>query len=102
MQRYDLSPANEFLYTIGMGLHHSGVEISGREYSFASGTCAIFVLFDGSNLDGLLIPHNIILQGEASSIVHLKKLLVLSFARHLNSEHSMADQQSCKVLYLVS
>ena len=37
MQRYDLSPANEYLYTIGMGLHHSGVEILGREYSFASG-----------------------------------------------------------------
>mmetsp|Transcript_41442 Transcript_41442/g.70963 ORF Transcript_41442/g.70963 Transcript_41442/m.70963 type:complete len:253 (+) Transcript_41442:150-908(+) len=34
---YDLSPANDFLYSIGMGLHHSGVEILGREYSFASG-----------------------------------------------------------------
>jgi len=34
---YDLSPANDFLYAIGMGLHHSGVEISGSEYSFASG-----------------------------------------------------------------
>ncbi|KAL7494509.1 hypothetical protein ACHAWT_003172 [Skeletonema menzelii] len=34
---YDLSPANEYLYSIGMGLHHSGVEILGKEYSFASG-----------------------------------------------------------------
>lgn len=34
---YDLSPVNEYLYSIGMGLHHSGVEILGREYSFASG-----------------------------------------------------------------
>lgn len=34
---YDLSPANDFLYSVGMGLHHSGVEILGREYSFASG-----------------------------------------------------------------
>ena len=34
---YDLSTANDFLYSIGMGLHHSGVEILGREYSFASG-----------------------------------------------------------------
>eukprot|EP00584_Thalassiosira_punctigera_P010055 CAMPEP_0172543962 /NCGR_PEP_ID=MMETSP1067-20121228/14228_1 /TAXON_ID=265564 ORGANISM="Thalassiosira punctigera, Strain Tpunct2005C2" /NCGR_SAMPLE_ID=MMETSP1067 /ASSEMBLY_ACC=CAM_ASM_000444 /LENGTH=250 /DNA_ID=CAMNT_0013330455 /DNA_START=13 /DNA_END=765 /DNA_ORIENTATION=- len=34
---YDLSPANDYLYSVGMGLHHSGVEILGKEYSFASG-----------------------------------------------------------------
>ena len=34
---YDLSPANDCLYSIGMGIHHSGVEILGKEYSFASG-----------------------------------------------------------------
>mmetsp|Transcript_33188 Transcript_33188/g.80286 ORF Transcript_33188/g.80286 Transcript_33188/m.80286 type:complete len:300 (+) Transcript_33188:18-917(+) len=34
---YDLSAANDFLYSVGMGIHHSGVEILGREYSFASG-----------------------------------------------------------------
>ena len=34
---YDLAPANEFLYPIGCGFHHSGVEILGSEYSFASG-----------------------------------------------------------------
>lgn len=35
---YDLSPANEILYPIGFGIHHSGVEINGTEYSFASGS----------------------------------------------------------------
>ena len=34
---YDLAPANDYLYPIGLGLHHSGVEIMGTEYSFASG-----------------------------------------------------------------
>lgn len=34
---YDLSPANDYLHPIGFGLHHSGVEVSGSEYSFASG-----------------------------------------------------------------
>ena len=34
---YDLSPANDCLYPLGFGLHHSGVEIMGSEYSFASG-----------------------------------------------------------------
>jgi len=33
---YDLSPSNDYLFPIGMGLHHTGVEITGREYSFAS------------------------------------------------------------------
>jgi deubiquitinase DESI2 len=33
---YDLSPANDCLYTVGMGFHHSGVEVLGTEYSFAS------------------------------------------------------------------
>lgn len=42
---YDLSPANDYLYPIGFGLHHSGVEIMGREYSFGSGGSGIF---DGS------------------------------------------------------
>ena len=34
---YDLTPANEYLYPVGFGLHHSGVEILGQEYSFAGG-----------------------------------------------------------------
>lgn len=34
---YDLSPANSYLYPVGLGLHHSGVEVFGSEYSFASG-----------------------------------------------------------------
>mmetsp|Transcript_20441 Transcript_20441/g.19660 ORF Transcript_20441/g.19660 Transcript_20441/m.19660 type:complete len:253 (-) Transcript_20441:133-891(-) len=34
---YDLAPVNEYLYPVGFGLHHSGVEILGQEYSFASG-----------------------------------------------------------------
>jgi hypothetical protein len=34
---YDLSPVNDYLYVAGLGLHHSGVEIMGSEYSFASG-----------------------------------------------------------------
>lgn len=34
---YDLSPANDYLYPIGFGLHHSGVEVMGSEYTFASG-----------------------------------------------------------------
>mmetsp|Transcript_5011 Transcript_5011/g.5805 ORF Transcript_5011/g.5805 Transcript_5011/m.5805 type:complete len:130 (+) Transcript_5011:128-517(+) len=34
---YDLSPANEYAYPIGLGVYHSGVEINGREYTFAGG-----------------------------------------------------------------
>jgi len=33
---YDLSPSNGYLFPIGMGLHHTGVEISGQEYSYGS------------------------------------------------------------------
>ena len=34
---YDLAPANDYLYPMGCGFHHSGVEIMGSEYSYASG-----------------------------------------------------------------
>ena len=34
---YDLSPANDCLYPAGFGLNHSGVEVMGSEWSFASG-----------------------------------------------------------------
>lgn len=34
---YDLSPINEFGYPIGLGVFHSGLEVSGREYTFAGG-----------------------------------------------------------------
>ena len=35
---YDLSPLNETaLSYLGVGIHHSGVEVSGTEYSFAGG-----------------------------------------------------------------
>ena len=33
---YDLSETNHYLFPVGIGLHHSGVEIAGREYSYAS------------------------------------------------------------------
>jgi len=33
---YDLSPTNDYLFPVGMGLHHSGVEVGGREYSYGS------------------------------------------------------------------
>lgn len=35
---YDLSPANSYLFPIGLGIHHSGIEITGTEYTFASGS----------------------------------------------------------------
>ena len=34
---YDLSPINEFGHPIGLGVFHSGLEVGGREYSFAGG-----------------------------------------------------------------
>ncbi|CAM9498466.1 unnamed protein product, partial [Discosporangium mesarthrocarpum] len=34
---YDLHPMNEYGYAWGMGAFHSGVEIAGREYTFAGG-----------------------------------------------------------------
>jgi hypothetical protein len=35
---YDLHDSNQYLYALGMGVFHSGVEINGTEWSF--GACA--------------------------------------------------------------
>ena len=32
---YDLAPVNELIHPVGLGLYHTGVEISGSEYTFA-------------------------------------------------------------------
>lgn len=34
---YDLSPVNEFGHAVGLGVFHSGLEVDGREYTFAGG-----------------------------------------------------------------
>ena len=39
---YDLNPVNLLLSPLGVGLYHSGVEVNGREYSFASKAGGIF------------------------------------------------------------
>ncbi|CAI2381636.1 unnamed protein product [Moneuplotes crassus] len=31
---YDLSPANKYLYSVGLGFYHTGVEVNGKEWSF--------------------------------------------------------------------
>ena len=31
---YDLAPVNQYLYGVGLGFYHTGVEINGREWSF--------------------------------------------------------------------
>ena len=90
---YDLSPANEScLYSLGLGVHHSGVEILGQEYSFASGAgifdstpkqvrsydfsfCAVCTVF--SNLFRcILYPHSygIIISARAHCILSFSKI----------------------------
>ena len=34
---YDLSPANDFLRPVALGVYHSGVEVFGSEHTFAGG-----------------------------------------------------------------
>ena len=31
---YDLTPRNKYLFPMGLGFYHSGVEVRGREYMF--------------------------------------------------------------------
>lgn len=35
---YDLNPQNDALFPLGLGAFHSGVEVHGFEYTFASGS----------------------------------------------------------------
>jgi len=34
---YDLSPVNEYIAWLGLGVYHSGLEVDGREWTFGSG-----------------------------------------------------------------
>ena len=34
---YDLHQANEYLHSVGLGAYHSGVEVGGKEWTFAGG-----------------------------------------------------------------
>ena len=34
---YDLSPINSFVYPMGLGFYHSGLEVFGKEYTFGGG-----------------------------------------------------------------
>ena len=34
---YDLHQANDYLHPLGVGAYHSGVEIGGKEWTFAGG-----------------------------------------------------------------
>ena len=34
---YDLNPINNFLYPIGLGFYHTGIQIGNTEYTFAEG-----------------------------------------------------------------
>ena len=34
LNMYNLSPMNNCLYPIGLGIHHSGIELSGSKYAF--------------------------------------------------------------------
>lgn len=55
---YDLNPVNFFLAPVGMGLHHSGVEVDGTEYSFASRGGGIFFIEPGK-ARGVRFSHQI-------------------------------------------
>lgn len=57
---YDLVPANEFLYPVGFGFHHSGVEIMGCEYSFASGA-GVFESSDPKEAPGAKYRESIVM-----------------------------------------
>uniref|UniRef100_A0A7S0NZZ1 PPPDE domain-containing protein n=1 Tax=Calcidiscus leptoporus TaxID=127549 RepID=A0A7S0NZZ1_9EUKA len=35
---YDLSPVNDYISWLGIGLYHSGLEVAGREWTFGSGS----------------------------------------------------------------
>jgi deubiquitinase DESI2 len=34
---YDLTPANDYLWELGLGVHHSGIQVHGSEWTFSSG-----------------------------------------------------------------
>eukprot|EP00252_Welwitschia_mirabilis_P026158 TRINITY_DN8446_c0_g1_i4.p1 TRINITY_DN8446_c0_g1~~TRINITY_DN8446_c0_g1_i4.p1 ORF type:complete len:240 (+),score=21.47 TRINITY_DN8446_c0_g1_i4:319-1038(+) len=43
---YDLTPLNNYLYWLGVGIHHSGIEVHGVEYAFGAHACESSGVFE--------------------------------------------------------
>ncbi|KAH1115703.1 hypothetical protein J1N35_009081 [Gossypium stocksii] len=43
---YDLTPINKFLYWLGLGVFHSGIEVYGSEYGFGAHECPTTGVFE--------------------------------------------------------
>lgn len=66
---YDLSPMNDLIYPMGIGIYHSGVVVHGSEYTF--GESGVFS-HPPQQLEGIALRESIPVAGTKSIILEKK------------------------------
>ncbi|XP_022972975.1 deSI-like protein At4g17486 [Cucurbita maxima] len=81
---YDLTPVNHYLYWIGLGIFHSGIEVHGMEYGFGAHeypTSGVFEV-EPKSCPGFIFRRSVLLGSTELSRVEFR-----SFMEHLSSEY---------------
>ncbi|KAG6579392.1 DeSI-like protein [Cucurbita argyrosperma subsp. argyrosperma] len=81
---YDLTPVNNYLYWIGLGIFHSGIEVHGMEYGFGAHeypTSGVFEV-EPKSCPGFIFRRSVLLGSTELSRVEFR-----SFMEHLSSEY---------------
>ncbi|KAL0542082.1 hypothetical protein IC582_022171 [Cucumis melo] len=81
---YDLTPINNYLYWVGLGIFHSGIEVHGMEYGFGAHeypTSGVFEV-EPKSCPGFIFRRSILLGSTDLSRAEFR-----SFMEHLSSEY---------------
>ncbi|KAJ8774393.1 hypothetical protein K2173_012467 [Erythroxylum novogranatense] len=81
---YDISPANNYLYWVGLGIFHSGIEVNGMEYGFGAHeypTSGVFEV-EPKNCPGFIFRRSVLMGNTKMSHSEVR-----SFMEHISAKY---------------
>ncbi|KAJ8754298.1 hypothetical protein K2173_002749 [Erythroxylum novogranatense] len=81
---YDLSPVNNYLYWVGLGIFHSGIEVHGMEYGFGAHEYPSSGVFEvePKNCPGFIFRRSVLLGN-----TEMSRSEVRSFMEHISAKY---------------